>query len=266
MTDTTAASWDRLSEGAARLGMTLSEAQLRSFQRYTELLETANQQFNLTAVRDLPGIIVKLHLDSLALLPALANAAAMTIDELLAQPWRMIDVGSGAGIPGLPLRFAWPAAHLTLLDATAKKAKFLTRTLAELGIEGDVLAERAEVVGQDPNHRGKYDLVVARAVAALPTLVELTLPLTRSGGWVLLPKGPKAVDELAEARRAISVLGGTVVDLATVRVPFAEEGRTAVILRKTRPAPAAYPRRPGLPAQRPILEAEQPARNSAAKM
>ncbi len=234
------------------LGVPLTPAQLRNFQDYTALLLAANQQFNLTAVRDLAGIIAKLHLDSLSLLAPIAHAAGLSLDDLRAQTWRAADVGAGAGIPGLPLLLAWPGLQLTLIESVRKKGVFLKDALAKLGRSGLVLIERAEIVGRDMAHRERYDLVLARAVAELPTLVELTLPLVRVGGLVALPKGPKAAQELQTAGAAIARLGGEVSDLIELAVPGVEETRTLVLLRKRQPTPAAYPRAPGLPAKRPL--------------
>lgn len=244
--------WRVLSEGAATLGVPLTPAQLRAFQDYTALLLATNQQFNLTAVRDLDGVIAKLHLDSLSLLAPIAHAAGLSADDLRVQPWRAVDVGAGAGIPGLPFLLVWPALHLTLIESVRKKGVFLKDTLAKLGRTGLVLIERAEIVGRDAAHRERYDLVLARAVAELPTLVELTLPLARVGGLIALPKGPKAAQELQAAGAAIAQLGGEIIDLLELATPGVAEARTLVLLRKRQSTPAAYPRAPGLPAKRPL--------------
>lgn len=250
--------WRFLRDGAAQLSAPLNEEQMQLFRGYTELLQATNQQFNLTAVRDLPGIVAKLHLDSLSLLGPIASAAGLDIADLRQSGWRAADVGSGAGIPGLPLLLAWPGLRLSLIESVQKKGVFLRQTLAAINKTALVLIERAEIVGQQPAHRGGYDLVVARAVAEMTTLAELTIPLARVGGLVVLPKGAKASDECAAAGFAIHLLGAEVVGVETLTVPGVEESRAAVILRKTRPTPPAYPRRPGLPAKRPLTGRSDP--------
>lgn len=250
--------WAFLAAGAAQMGAPLSAEQLQQSHLYTDRLLAANQQFNLTAVRDLPSVITKLHLDSLSLLGPIAQAGGLDIAGLRQARWRAVDVGSGAGIPGIPLLLAWPVLRLTLIESVQKKCVFLRQTLADLKLDAVVLGERAEIVGQQPAHRGGYDLVLARAVAELPTLAELTLPLARVGGLVVLPKGAKVHDEVAAAAVAIQMLGGEVAGVKALAVPGVEESRAVVILRKTRPTPPAYPRRPGLPNQRPLSGRQKP--------
>lgn len=253
MTEHTAISpWQMLIEGAEILGVPLTSAQVADFQRYTEALMTANEHINLTAVRDLPSIITKLHLDSLSLLPPIAAAAGMTCAELRQQPWRVADVGSGGGIPGIPLLLAWPAMRLTLIESIRKKHTFLTRVILLLNKKAEPLSERAEVVGRSPEHREQHPLVVARAVASLPTLLELTLPLVQIGGIAALPKGPKAATEARDAEEAAKKLGGNLIDIIELSIPGTEETRNVVLYQKRHPTPEIYPRRPGLPAKRPL--------------
>ena len=245
--------WPFFVDGAQQMGTPLTASQIEQFQRFTELLLTANRQFNLTAIRDLPGIVAKLHLDSLSLLGPIARAHKLDLASLRQRSLRAVDVGSGAGIPGIPLLLAWPALRLSLIESVQKKGVFLRQTLAVLGHEASVLIERAEITGQHPAHREGYDLVFARAVAEMTTLAELTLPLARLGGLVILPKGAKASDETEAARYAIDQLGGEMVEIATLAVPGVTETRTAVVLRKARPTPSIFPRGPGLPAKRPLF-------------
>lgn len=250
--------WAFLVAGAFQLGVPLTDKQIQQFRRYTALLLAANQQFNLTAVRDLPGIVAKLYLDSLSLLGPIARASGLDITDLRRAEWSGVDIGSGAGIPGIPMLLAWPGLRLCLIESIHKKGVFLRQTLAELNENAVVLVERAEIVGQNPAHRGSYDVVLARAVAELSTLAELTLPLARVGGLVALPKGGKAHDETATAAYAITALGGDLVGIEPLSVPGVEETRTVVLVRKVRPTPPTYPRKPGLPNKRPLSDNEKP--------
>ena len=162
----------------------------------------------------------------------------------------MLDVGAGAGFPGLVLKIVWPGIELTLLEATAKKTAFLSAVVDELQLEGTrVLTGRAETLGHDPTLRGAFDLVVARAVAPLPALLELTLPFTRVGGRVASPKGSRAADEIASAANALAALGGKLFSMP-LQVPGPPQ--TLVVVLKQQPTPAPYPRRAGVASKSPL--------------
>ena len=245
-------SWQTFQQHAQALGVPLSSTQLDVYHRYTHLLLAANRHVNLTALRDELSLIAKFHLDALNLLPIIARHADTTVEALLQQEWQAADVGTGGGAPALPLTIAWPHLRYTLIESITKKARFLAETIADLELNAEVINARAEDVAKDPQHRQRYDLVTARAVAALPTLVELTLPLARTGGLIVLPKGPKAQEEVEAAARAITLLGGELTGVERVVVPGVEETRMAVIIRKIAPTPAAYPRRAGVPERKPL--------------
>jgi 16S rRNA (guanine527-N7)-methyltransferase len=165
----------------------------------------------------------------------------------------VIDVGTGAGYPGIPLKIVCPAMRLTLLEATDKKVTFLEHLIAELGLQ-DVWAihGRSEQIGQDPAHREQYDWALARAVARMPTLVEYLLPLVRVGGAMLAQKGEDVLAEVHEADSSIAALGGEVRQLVPVELRGLAETRYLVVVDKVAPTPERYPRRPGVPRKRPL--------------
>ncbi len=225
------------------LGLQLSQEQEAAFARYAAELAEWNQRINLTALDQPEEIEVKHFLDSLS--AWLALRATPT--------GRVIDVGAGAGLPGLPLKILHPALDLTLVEATGKKADFLTHMVQVLRLEGvSVLAMRAEEVGQDPAHREQYDWAVARALAPMPVLAEYLLPLLRVGGTALAMKARDVRAEMEAGRAAIHELGGELGPLHEVQVPGLDEERYLVEINKVSATPAKYPRRPGMPSKRPL--------------
>ena len=246
-------SWQTFTRSAREMGVPLTPAQLDLFRRYTRLLLETNRRLNLTALRDENALIAKFHLDALALIPVIARYASLAPAALCARAWRAADVGAGGGAPAIPLAIAWPELRYTLIESIAKKARFLAETAEALALPLTVVNARAEDAGRASAHRQRYDLVTARAVAALPTLVELTLPLAQVGGLIILPKGPKAQEEVDAASGAIQLLGGELAGVERVIIPGEEATRMVVVIRKTAPTPQAYPRRAGMPGRRPLL-------------
>ncbi len=242
-----------LTQLAESLGVPLTPDQLRGFREYTRLLLEANRRMNLTALRDEDVLLRHYHLDALALLPVIARAVEMPADELRKQSWWAVDVGTGGGAPAIPLAIAWPALHYTLIESIAKKARFLEDVAQALNLAVTVINARAEDVGRDPAHRERYDLVTARAVAALPALVELTLPFVRVGGLAVYPKGSRALEEAETAIYAIQTLGGKLLEIEKLKIPGVEEDRFVVMVQKVGHTPKKYPRRPGMPVKRPLL-------------
>ena len=233
-----------LSEGARALGIALSDDQLRMFQAYYEMLVAWNARTNLTTIIDRRDVQTKHFLDSLACLAALEGDTANL---------RLVDVGSGAGFPGLPLRIACPALRLTLVEAAGKKTAFLEAVTRQLGLSSvTVVRARAEEVGHDPAHRETYDLAVVRAVAAMPVLAELALPFVRLGGWLVAQKGDDPAAEVEAAQSAMRTLGGRLHHVLGVTVPGLDAARHLVVVEKVAPTPARYPRRPGMPDKRPL--------------
>ena len=247
---------EQLVRGAQELGIPLKEGQVALFRTYYAELVEWNQRFNLTAITDYEGVQVRHFLDSLSCLLALSQT------ELQAGA-RMIDVGSGAGFPGIPLRILCPGLRLTLLEATQKKAEFLRHLLQKLHLaDVAVVNGRAEEVSRQPEHREQYDWALARAVAETPTLVEYLLPFVRVGGTALAQKGEGGPAEVNAAEPAIRILGGQLRRLVSVGLRGLAETRYLVMVDKVAATPDKYPRRPGMPARRPLGAEERRSRGA----
>ena len=235
----------RLNDGAKALGIGLSGRQLEQFEGYYRELVEWNQKINLTRITSYEEVQVKHFLDSLSIVPYLGKS--------LNAP-RIIDIGSGAGLPGIPLKIARPDIKLTLLEATAKKVQFLrylTDTL-ELG-NVDIVNGRAEEIAHDNKYREKYDLALSRAVAVMPVSIELTLPFCKKGGMFIAQKKGDIEQEIRQSVRAITEMGGELRGVDTVEIGGLNDDRKLVIVDKIKPTPERYPRRPGIPVKRPIM-------------
>ncbi|MEI6776674.1 MAG: 16S rRNA (guanine(527)-N(7))-methyltransferase RsmG [Chloroflexales bacterium] len=230
-----------LTQTCAAWGITLSARQLAQFAAYAEELRIWNERVNLTAITA-PAEIYRRHfLDSLSL-------ALFWGDS----PSSLVDIGSGAGFPGLPLAILQPGLRLTLVESVGKKAEFLRHMADLLELVGvRVLTARAEDLGRDRGERHSHSLVTARAVAELRVLVEYGLPLLKVGGRMLAPKGAAAYDEATAAGRAIKVLGGTMVAVEPVELPGLDF-HAVVIIDKLHPTDPHYPRAPGVPSRNPL--------------
>ena len=218
----------------------LAEDELTLLGEYLHRMLEANKQFNLTAVRDPDQAWMRHILDSLSLIPFLDGVGTL------------IDVGSGAGLPGVPLAIARPEMSVTILESTGKKARFVRETADAMGLGNvTVVNERAETAGRDERHRERYDAAVARAIGPMNVLLELTLPLVNVGGRVLAMKGKRAEAELREIGDALMTLGGGEVAVYET-LPGIEPEAVAVEVQKAHPTPPPYPRRPGVPKQEPL--------------
>ncbi len=227
----------------ALVGIQLTARQIAAFQRYEDELLEWNSRMNLTAIRDREGIRTKHFLDSLSCILAFRERP----------PERLIDIGTGAGFPGIPLKIIYPRMKLTLVESVGKKLEFCRHMVETLELEDVTLLQaRAEALGQDRAHREQYDWAVARAVANLPVLAEYLLPLVSLGGRMLAQKGESAHAEAVAAQKAIRLLGGELQQIIPVLVPGIAEERYLVVLDKVASTPPGYPRRVGLPAPRPI--------------
>lgn len=238
-----------LVNGAKVLGLRLTADQQAAFQCYYEELVAWNQKFNLTAITDYEQVQVRHFLDSLSCL--LAEEVKLALGQADA---RAIDVGTGAGFPGIPLKLICPSLCLTLLEATGKKVSFLEHIVERLGLRKvAIIHARAEEFAHDPLHRQRYHLALARAVADLPVLVEYMLPFCQIGGWVIAQKGEAGAAEAWSAEKSITLLGGELRRVLRVELPGLSEDRSLVVIEKVGPTPEAYPRRPGIPSKRPLV-------------
>lgn len=226
------------------LGVHLSTQQRAAFDCYERELQDWNARFNLTAIRDEDGIRAKHFLDSLTCALAWRDAP----------PTSLIDVGTGAGFPGLPLKIFQPALQLCLVESVGKKAEFCRHITAALGMEKvNILTARAEEVGQMVAYREHFDWAVGRAVANLPILAEYLLPLVRLGGGVVAQKGATGPAEAHASEHAIHLLGGRLRQLVKVDLPGVAEERYLVVIDKVAATPPNYPRRVGIPAKKPLI-------------
>jgi 16S rRNA (guanine527-N7)-methyltransferase len=232
--------------GAAALGIVLGEVQVARFRRYCELLLDWNTWVNLTAITDPAEVAARHFLDSLTVASAIPETER-------AGGLRLLDVGAGAGFPGLPLAIAFPNWHVTLLEATGKKVRFLEAVIADLDLaNAEAIHGRAEETAHNPSYRGRFDGVTARAVAALPTLLEYCAPFVRVGGLVIAPKKGDLAGEIAAGGRAAKLLGARLLDLVQVMVPPLVDGRVLIVAVQERPCPPQYPRAAGAPVKRPL--------------
>lgn len=223
--------------------VSLSRWQVKALITYERELLEWNQKFNLTAIRDIEGIRTKHFLDSFSCVLAWrANP-----------PVRLIDIGTGAGFPGIPLKIIYPNTQITLVESVGKKAMFCQHIIRLLGLEKiEIVQARAEELGQLPEYREQYDWGVARAVANLRALSEYLLPLVQIGGVMLAQKGESGPAEVQTAENAINLLGGKVRQLIPVMLPGVVEERHLVLVDKVAATPPAYPRKPGVPAKKPL--------------
>lgn len=235
-----------LRSAETELGVTLDGAQLDQFATLRDLLLDWNTRVNLTAITDPAEVVIRHFLDSLTCAQALSP-------EERDRPLAVLDVGSGAGFPGLPLAIAFPHWQVTLLEATGKKTRFQEAAIEALQLSNTrAVGGRAEELAHAPEWRGRFDLVLARAVAALPTLLEYCAPFVRPGGWIIAPKKGDLAEELASGERAARALGARLLAAVPITVAPLNDGRVLLVARVLRATPAQYPRAGGAPLKRPL--------------
>lgn len=234
---------ERLQSKAEQLGIRLSEKQLEQFQSYYERLIEKNKVMNLTAITEYEEVVDKHFVDSILL---------GSVKELSGKK-RVIDVGTGAGFPGIPLKIVYPELEITLLDSLNKRVKFLNEVIEELGLTGiQAVHSRAEDLAQDAAYRQQYDICVSRAVANLATLSEYCIPFVKQGGYFISYKSTQIEEELKQAKKAVQVLGGTLEQVETVQIPGTTIERQFVMIRKTGTTPKKFPRKAGTASKTPI--------------
>ncbi|HHW70548.1 MAG TPA: 16S rRNA (guanine(527)-N(7))-methyltransferase RsmG [Clostridiales bacterium] len=233
-----------LNEGLKKLGvLPLDERQLDMFKKYTQILLHYNQFMNLTRITDIDEIIVEHFLDSLSIvgMPILESAQ------------EIMDIGTGAGFPGIPIKIYYPNKHMTLLDSQKKKVEFLDEVIDALNLKGiEAIHGRAEDIARDIKYREKYDVVVSRAVAPLPVLLEYAIPFLKVGGCFISYKGPNVYREVDKAQRAMEVLGAELIDVEEKEILNSDKTHMILKIEKTTKTDSRYPRRAGKPKKSPL--------------
>lgn len=232
-----------LEAGAREMGLDITKESLKKYKIYSDYLGRENKKYNLTAIEEEKEVAVKHFLDSLACTKIIKP-----------NNFFVIDLGTGAGFPGIPVKIYYPQLKLLLVDSSRKKVEFLLKTIELLGLSRvDARWDRAEVLGRSGDLREKADIVVSRAVAPLNVLAELCLPLVKVGGHFLAMKGPDVKKELEASKKAISILGAEVEKTMSYELPLLHLQRHLILIRKNESTTEKYPRKPGIPEKRPIV-------------
>ena len=236
---------ETLEIGFSRLGLDLSPVVASQFKTYHRQLVEWNSRINLTSITDYREVQAKHFLDSLTVSTALSDAVKTS--------GRLVDVGSGAGFPGIPLKLAYPGMHVTAVESSSKKGAFISHIVDILGADDvEICTRRAELAAREPCYRETFDAAVSRGVASLRVISELCLPFCRLGGVAIAMKKGDIRQEVEDASHAIDLLGGRLKEILPVKEPGLDDDRVLVVIDKVRPTPEKYPRRPGIPGKRPL--------------
>ncbi len=231
-----------LIKGLTHYKTEISDTQVVQFEKYMELLKEWNKKINLTAIEDDREIIIKHFIDSLSIVPYISN-----------EDKKIIDVGTGAGFPGIPLKIVNPKNDITLIDSLDKRIKFLNEVINSVNItQISAIHGRAEDFGANPLYREKYDIAVARAVSNLPVLLEYCLPFVKINGIFIAMKGSNT-EEFENCNKALDILGGKIEKIEKMELPFTNIERNVVVVRKFRQTPTKYPRKAGKPSKEPLI-------------
>ncbi|NLY85408.1 MAG: 16S rRNA (guanine(527)-N(7))-methyltransferase RsmG [Tissierellia bacterium] len=234
---------EALLKGVGDLNIELSQVQAERFVKYKELLKEWNKKINITAITEDDEIDIKHFLDSLT----------PVTTRLFENSIKLIDIGTGGGFPGLPLKIYNEGLKVTLLDSLNKRIAFLKEVIEALGLKDiEAIHGRAEEFGRKEDFREQYDISISRAVASLNTLSEYCIPFVKVGGYFVSMKGPDVEDELREAEGGIKILGGKIVEVATVKIPLSDIVHTLIIIEKIKETPTKYPRAGGKPKKNPL--------------
>ena len=232
-----------LVKGLSELGLTITEEQIEKFDKYYEMLIETNKVMNLTSITEYDEVIIKHFIDSLLV---------VNIFDIN-QSKKMIDVGTGAGFPGIPIKIMFPHLQITLLDSLNKRINFLQEVSKQVGIDNiEFIHGRAEDFGKLEEYREKYDIATARAVAGLPILMEFCVPFVKVGGYFVCLKGPNANLELEESKAAMDVLGVEFIEKINIELPESDLNHNILVFKKVKNTPDKYPRKAGKPAKSPI--------------
>lgn len=231
-----------LKAGAEEFSITLEDSRIDKFLKYKDILIEWNQKINLTAIEDDRNVIVKHFIDSLSIVPYIKEKKAS-----------IVDIGTGAGFPGIPLKIVCEDLKISLLDSLDKRIKYLEEVIKTLGLRGiNTFHGRAEDYGVKQGFREAYDIAVARAVANLPVLLEYCLPFVKVGGCFIAMKGSN-LEEVENSHKALEVLGGKIEEIKELNLPFSDIKRNIVIVKKLRQTPTRYPRKAGKPSKEPLI-------------
>lgn len=235
----------KLKELAGQLDINIDDNQINRFRTYYEMLIETNKVMNLTAITELDEVITKHFLDSIAL--------SYIYPEIKKAQFKIIDLGTGAGFPGIPLKIVYPHLEITLMDSLNKRVKFLQSVIDEIGLQKtEAIHGRAEEMAKKKEYRQQYDLCVSRAVANLATLNEYCLPFVKVGGKFISYKSADIEDELKEGKKSIQILGGKLTEVKKLKLPDSDIGRSFVFIEKIKDTPKAYPRKAGTAGKDPL--------------